>query len=79
MNCGIIQNAVALLCNLSGDTVLDLEPVNQQGTLCLYTDCTQRVEIELFFFFFKELNCILSQTNTVMTDWVMLALKGCVC
>ncbi|XP_075868924.1 serine/threonine-protein kinase ULK4 isoform X2 [Nelusetta ayraudi] len=30
VNCGIIQNAVALLCTLSGDTVLDLEPVNQQ-------------------------------------------------
>ncbi|XP_027143141.1 serine/threonine-protein kinase ULK4 isoform X1 [Larimichthys crocea] len=27
---GMIQNAVALLCNLSGDTVLDLEPPYQQ-------------------------------------------------
>ncbi|KAG8010251.1 Serine/threonine-protein kinase ULK4, partial [Nibea albiflora] len=27
---GMIQNAVALLCNLSGDTVLDLEPPCQQ-------------------------------------------------
>ncbi|CAL9705401.1 unnamed protein product [Knipowitschia caucasica] len=28
---GMVQNAVALLCNLSGDTILDLEPVHQQG------------------------------------------------
>ncbi|KAM7420340.1 hypothetical protein PAMA_014859 [Pampus argenteus] len=28
---GMVQNAVALLCNLSGDTVLDLEPLYQQG------------------------------------------------
>lgn len=40
VNCGTIQNAVALLCNLSGDTVLDLEPVNQQGESCLRsTNC----------------------------------------
>ncbi|KAM9352888.1 serine/threonine-protein kinase ULK4 [Symphorus nematophorus] len=30
---GIIQNAVALLCNLSGNTVLDLEPQYQQGLI----------------------------------------------
>ncbi|XP_026229150.1 serine/threonine-protein kinase ULK4 isoform X2 [Anabas testudineus] len=28
---GMVQNAVALLCNLSGDTVLDLEPLHQHG------------------------------------------------
>ncbi|GLD48819.1 serine/threonine-protein kinase ULK4 isoform X4 [Lates japonicus] len=32
VNNGMVQNAVALLCNLSGDTVLDLEPLHQQGT-----------------------------------------------
>lgn len=31
----MVQNAVALLCNLSADTVLDLEPLYQQGTVCL--------------------------------------------
>ncbi|XP_029308425.1 serine/threonine-protein kinase ULK4 isoform X2 [Cottoperca gobio] len=30
---GMVQNAVALLCNLSGDTVLDLEPLYQQGLI----------------------------------------------
>ncbi|XP_033495595.2 serine/threonine-protein kinase ULK4 [Epinephelus lanceolatus] len=30
---GMVQNAVALLCNLSGDTVLDLEPQYQQGLM----------------------------------------------
>ncbi|XP_051262428.1 serine/threonine-protein kinase ULK4 isoform X2 [Dicentrarchus labrax] len=30
---GMIQNAVALLCNLSGDTVLDLEPPYQQDLI----------------------------------------------
>ncbi|XP_026149297.1 serine/threonine-protein kinase ULK4 isoform X2 [Mastacembelus armatus] len=30
---GMVQNAVALLCNLSGDTVLDLEPLHQQGLI----------------------------------------------
>ncbi|XP_070768283.1 serine/threonine-protein kinase ULK4 [Enoplosus armatus] len=30
---GVVQNAVALLCNLSGDTVLDLEPLYQQGLI----------------------------------------------
>uniref|UniRef100_A0A671WX59 Unc-51 like kinase 4 n=1 Tax=Sparus aurata TaxID=8175 RepID=A0A671WX59_SPAAU len=30
---GLIQNAVALLCNLSGDTILDLEPPHQQGLI----------------------------------------------
>ncbi|XP_044062547.1 serine/threonine-protein kinase ULK4 isoform X3 [Siniperca chuatsi] len=30
---GMVQNAVALLCNLSGDTVLDLEPQYQQGLI----------------------------------------------
>ncbi|XP_041798587.1 serine/threonine-protein kinase ULK4 isoform X2 [Chelmon rostratus] len=30
---GVIQNAVALLCNLSGDTVLDLEPLHQQDLI----------------------------------------------
>ncbi|XP_028984122.1 serine/threonine-protein kinase ULK4 isoform X3 [Betta splendens] len=30
---GIVQNAVALLCNLSGDTVLDLEPLHHQGLI----------------------------------------------
>ncbi|KAM3873467.1 serine/threonine-protein kinase ULK4 [Diretmus argenteus] len=28
---GLVQNAVALLCNLSGDTFWDLEPLYQQG------------------------------------------------
>ncbi|KAF3691645.1 Serine/threonine-protein kinase ULK4 [Channa argus] len=30
---GMIQNAVALLCNLSGDKLLDLEPTQQQGLI----------------------------------------------
>uniref|UniRef100_A0AAQ4QN23 Protein kinase domain-containing protein n=1 Tax=Gasterosteus aculeatus aculeatus TaxID=481459 RepID=A0AAQ4QN23_GASAC len=30
---GVVQNAIALLCNLCGDTVLDLETQYQQGTL----------------------------------------------
>ncbi|CAK6954330.1 serine/threonine-protein kinase ULK4 [Scomber scombrus] len=30
---GMVQNPVALLCNLSGDTVLDLEPQYQQGLI----------------------------------------------
>ncbi|KAK5862654.1 hypothetical protein PBY51_018024 [Eleginops maclovinus] len=30
---GMVQSAVALLCNLSGDTVLDLEPLYQQGLI----------------------------------------------
>lgn len=35
---GMVQNAVALLCNLSGDTILDLEPAHQQGTwYCFFT------------------------------------------
>ncbi|KAK5892707.1 hypothetical protein CesoFtcFv8_013061 [Champsocephalus esox] len=29
----MVQSAVALLCNLSGDTVLDLEPLYQQGLI----------------------------------------------
>uniref|UniRef100_A0A4W6EF48 Unc-51 like kinase 4 n=1 Tax=Lates calcarifer TaxID=8187 RepID=A0A4W6EF48_LATCA len=33
VNNGMVQNAVALLCNLSGDTVLDLEPLHQQGLI----------------------------------------------
>ncbi|XP_040900709.1 serine/threonine-protein kinase ULK4 [Toxotes jaculatrix] len=33
INSGMVQNAVALLCNLSGDTVLDLEPLHQQGLI----------------------------------------------
>ncbi|XP_031134165.1 serine/threonine-protein kinase ULK4 isoform X2 [Sander lucioperca] len=30
---GMVQNVIALLCNLSGDTVLDLEPLYQQGLI----------------------------------------------
>ncbi|XP_054478447.1 serine/threonine-protein kinase ULK4 isoform X2 [Anoplopoma fimbria] len=30
---GMVQNAIALLCNLCGDTVLDLEPQYQQGLI----------------------------------------------
>ncbi|XP_056235896.1 serine/threonine-protein kinase ULK4 isoform X1 [Seriola aureovittata] len=30
---GMVQNAVALLCNLSGDAALDLEPLHQQGLI----------------------------------------------
>lgn len=30
---GMVQNAVALLCNLSEDTILDLEPLHQQGLI----------------------------------------------
>ncbi|KAG7229443.1 hypothetical protein INR49_012834 [Caranx melampygus] len=30
---GMVQNAVALLCNLSGDTTLDLETLHQQGLI----------------------------------------------
>ncbi|KAI3360784.1 hypothetical protein L3Q82_013026, partial [Scortum barcoo] len=33
VNSGMVQNAVALLCNLSGDTVLDLEPQDKQGLI----------------------------------------------
>ncbi|XP_074510925.1 serine/threonine-protein kinase ULK4 isoform X2 [Sebastes fasciatus] len=32
---GTVQNAVALLCNLNGDTVLDLEPLYQQGLIAV--------------------------------------------
>uniref|UniRef100_A0A8C6UVP2 Unc-51 like kinase 4 n=1 Tax=Neogobius melanostomus TaxID=47308 RepID=A0A8C6UVP2_9GOBI len=30
---GMVQNAVALLCNLTGDTILDLDPAHQQGLM----------------------------------------------
>ncbi|XP_041844643.1 serine/threonine-protein kinase ULK4 [Melanotaenia boesemani] len=30
---GVVQNAVVLLCNLNGDTVLDQEPLHQQGLI----------------------------------------------
>ncbi|XP_029360263.1 serine/threonine-protein kinase ULK4 isoform X2 [Echeneis naucrates] len=30
---GMVQNALALLCNLSGDTAWDLEPLHQQGLI----------------------------------------------
>ncbi|XP_019947010.2 serine/threonine-protein kinase ULK4 [Paralichthys olivaceus] len=33
VNSGMVQNAVALLCNLTEDLVLDLEPLHQQGLI----------------------------------------------
>lgn len=34
VNSGVVQNAVALLGNLGGNSTLDLEPDLQKGTVC---------------------------------------------
>lgn len=67
----MIQNAVALLCNLSGDTVLDLEPPYQQGTECLQAACVERKFYFLLLWEKKHfLFCTFAYTSSIFSEGV---------